>query len=133
MQSLVATERTTPNSVARSQISVTVNQADIAGEQVDIDVNQVWDINIGDTGTRLKDEFAKWDGKCGESTELQKRGASAESAEAWESTCKLTLSERKKFGPIFRRMMEQRAELKSFQVAAQAHRKAIVAEADRMQ
>jgi len=133
MQSLVATERTTPNSVARSQISVTVNQADIAGEQVDIDVNQVWDINIGDTGTRLKDEFAKWDGKCGESTELQKRGASAESAEAWESACKLASAEREKFYPIFKRMMEQRAELKSFQVAAQAHRKAIVAEADRMQ
>lgn len=133
MQSLVATERTTPNSVARPQISVTLNQGDITGEQVDIDVDQVWDINIGESGSRIAANFAKWDGKCGDSAELQKRGASAQSGEAWESACKQALAEREKFAPIFKKIMEQRAELKSFQGAAQVRRKAILAEANRMQ
>ena len=133
MQSLIATERATHNSVTRSQISVTVNQGDITGEQVDIHLDQVWDINIGEPGTRLRNEFAKWDGKCGESAELKKHGASAQSAEAWESACKQALGEREKFDPIFKRIMEQRAELKSFQVAAQARRKAIVGEANRIE
>ena len=128
MQSLVATERTTPNSVARSQISVTVNQGDITGEQVDIDVDQV-----GESGSRIAANFAKWDGKCGDSAELQKRGASAQSGQAWESACKQALAEREKFAPIFKKIMEQRAELKSFQCAAQVRRKAILAEANRMQ
>jgi hypothetical protein len=133
MQSLVATERTTSNAVERSQLSVSVNQGDIAGEQVDIGVEQVWDINIGEPGKRIADDFAKWDGKCGETAELQRRGANGQSAEAWESACKQALAEREKFIPIFRKIMEQRAELKSFEAAAQTRRKAIVTEANRIQ
>jgi len=133
MQSLVATERVTSNAVERSQISVSVNQGDIAGEQVDIGVEQMWDINIGEPGKRIADDFARWDGKCSDATELQRRGASAQSAETWESACKQALAEREKFVPVFRKIMEQREELKSFQAAAQRRRKAIVAEANRMQ
>ena len=133
MQSLVATERTTPNSVSRSQISVMVGQGDIAGGQVDIDVDQLWDINIAEPGARLKTEFAKWDRKCGESAELQKRGATVQSAEAWANACKQALAEREKFNPVFRTVMQQRAELKSFQDAARTRRKALVGEADRIE
>jgi hypothetical protein len=43
MRTLLVREHSTANSVARSQISVMVNQGDIAGNQVDIDVDQVWD------------------------------------------------------------------------------------------
>lgn len=112
---------------------MSVNQGDIAGDQVDISVEQVWDINIGEPGKRIADDFARWDGKCGDATELQRRGASAQSAEAWESACKQALAEREKFAPVFKKIMEQRAELKSFQAAAQTRRKAIVADANRMQ
>lgn len=133
MQSLVATERVTSNAVERSQISVSVNQGDIAGDQADIGVEQVWDINIGEPGKRIADNFARWDSKCGDAAELQRRGASAQSADAWESACKRALAEQAKFAPIFKKIMEQRAELKSFQAAAQTRRKAIVAEANRMQ
>ena len=133
MQSLVATERVASNAVERSQISVSVNQGDIAGDQADIGVEQVWDINIGEPGKRIADDFARWDGKCGDAAELQRRGASAQSAEASESACKRALAEREKFAPVFKTIMEQRAELKSFQAAAQSRRKAIVAEANRMQ
>jgi hypothetical protein len=87
MQSLVATERVTSNAVERSQISVSVNQGDIAGDQADIGVEQVWGINIGEPGKRIADDFARWHAKCGDAAELQRRGASAQSTEAWESAC----------------------------------------------
>ena len=119
MQSPVATERATNNPAARGQISVTVNQ--------------LWDINIANYGAALNGDFVKWDGKCGEPGELQKRGATAQSAEAWMTACKLASAEREKFMPIFKRIMEQRNELKSFQVAAQARRKALVAESNRIE
>jgi hypothetical protein len=37
------------------------------------------------------------------------------------------------FEPIYKQMSEQRANLKSFQAAAQAHRKALVSEANRIE
>jgi len=42
-------------------------------------------------------------------------------------------AEREKFTSIFERIMEQRAELKSIQVAAQARRKSLVDESDRIE
>jgi hypothetical protein len=133
MQSLLADERVTSNAVERSQISVSINQGDIAGEQIDIGVEQVWDINIGESGKRIADDFARWNGKCGDATELQRRGAIGQAPEAWEGACKRALAEREKFAPVFKKIMEQRAELKSLQATAQTHRKAIVAEANRME
>ena len=47
--------------------------------------------------------------------------------------CKEVVAERAKFEPIYRRLSEQRADLKSFQVTAQAHRKSLVNEANRIQ
>ena len=133
MQSLVSRERATPNSVARSQISVIVSQADITGDQTDIQVDQLWDINIGSPGSNLQNEFAKWEGNCGGSSKLRMRGATESAVDAWESACTRTLAERAKFGPIYKRIMERRAELKAFQATAQAHRKAMVQQADRME
>ena len=133
MQSLVDRQRNTPDSVSRSQISVTINQGDVTGEQVDIEVDQVWDINIGNPGSRLNAEFGKWNAKCGDASELEQRRASAESAKAWESACKEALAEWGKFAPIFQKIMEQRAEVKSIESSAQARRKEIVADSNRMQ
>lgn len=133
MQSLVNTERRTPDPANRGQISVAVNQGDVAGNQVDIEVDQIWDISIGEAGKRIAGDFAGWDGKCGDSAELERRRASAQSAEAWETACKRALTERAKFAPIYQKIMEERTELKSFEASAQTRRKAIVAEASRMQ
>ena len=77
MQSLVATQQETSDSVARSQISVTVGQGDITGGQLDTDVDTLWDLNIVDSGSRIYLDFDKWDGKCGTARELELRGARA--------------------------------------------------------
>jgi len=133
MRSLVERERQTLDSVTRSQIAVAVTQADIAGGQVDIQVQQVWDMGIGDTGSKLEKDFTSWDGNCGTDQELRKQGANDRAIEAWERACKAVVAERAKFEPIYRRLSEQRADLKSFQVTAQAHRKSFVNEANRIQ
>jgi hypothetical protein len=133
MKSLVARERSTSDAVTRSQISVAVTQGDIAGEQVDIQLQQIWDIGIGNTGANLEQEFAGWDGNRGTDRELQKQGANYRAVEAWDRACKEVVAERAKFEFTYRRLSEQRAELRSFQATAQAHRKALVNEANRIQ
>jgi hypothetical protein len=133
MKSLVGREQQTTDSVTRSQIAVAVTQEDIAGLQLDIQVQQVWDIGIGDTGSKLEKDFASWDGNCGTDQQLRKQGATDQVISAWDQACKEVVAERAKFEPIYRRLSEQRADLKSFQVTAQAHRKSLVNEANRIQ
>jgi len=133
MRSLVGRERATLDSVTRSQISVAVTQADIAGEQVDIQVQQIWDFGIGNSGTKLEKEFTGWDGNCGTDQELRKQGATDRAIETWGRACKDVVAERAKFEAIYKRMSEQRVDLKSFQATAQAHRKTLVNEANRIQ
>jgi hypothetical protein len=133
MHSLVERERQTLDSVSRSQLSVAVTQADIAGEQVDIQVQQVWDFGIGDSGVILEKEFTGWDGNCGTDQQLRKQGATDQVISAWDHACNQVAAARAKFEPIYRQMSEQRAELKSFQATAQVHRKALVDEANRIQ
>lgn len=124
------TKATTFDSVARSQIAVAVTQADIAGEQFDIQIRQIWDIGIGESGTKLEKEFTDWDGHCGTDQELRKQGASTQTTETWDEACREGLAERAKFGPIYRRMSNERADLRSFQTTAQSHRKSLVNEAN---
>jgi hypothetical protein len=133
MRTLVVRERATLDSVTRSQISVAVTQADIAGEQVDIQVQQIWDLGIGDSGTKLEKEFTGWDGNCGTDQQLRKQGATDQAISAWDEACKQVVVERAKFEPTYNRIGEQRADLKSFQATAQAHRKTLVNEANRIQ
>lgn len=133
MRSLVGRERQTLDAVTRSQISVAVTQADIAGEQVDIQVQQVWDISIGESGSQLEKQFTGWDGNCGTDQELSKQGATDRTIATWEQACQQVVEERAKFEPIYRHMSEQRAELRSFQATAQVHRKALVDQANKMQ
>lgn len=133
MQVLVDRERATRESLARSQIAVEVSQGDVAGSQTDIEVNQIWDLTIGNPGLDLAKAFANWDGNCGTPQDLQKRGASGQAIEAWLSACRVTLDERAKFGPVFKRIMDQRNEVKALQATAEAHRKALVIQATRME
>jgi len=133
MRALRGRERQTLDPVAKSQIAVAVTQADIAGDQVDVQVQQAWDMDIGNSGSKLAKEFAGWDSNCGTDQELRKQGASEQAIERWGKACKLALAERAKFEPIYRRMSEQRADLRQFQATAQAHRKALVREANLIQ
>jgi hypothetical protein len=130
MQVLVARERATVDSLTRGQISVEVSQGDIAGGQTDIEVDQIWDISIGYEGLNLHKTLTAWDGNC-KVAEFQRRGATTQSIEAWQSACEGTLAERTKFETAFRRITDERAALKSFQITAQRHRKALVDESTR--
>jgi hypothetical protein len=133
MQSLIDRERVTLDGVTRSQISIVVGQGDIAGDQTDIQVDQTWDFAITDAGSDIQRAFGRWDGNCQRSEEFRKRGATAQSIESWQTACNQTLLERAKFEPIFKRIMDQRAILKSFQVTAQEHRKALVEQSTRIE
>jgi hypothetical protein len=133
MQSLVGRERQTLDSVTRSQISVAVMQGDIAGDQIDVQVQQIWDFGIGDPGVKLEKEFTDWDGNCGKDQELRKQGATDQAIAAWDQACKQVVVERAKFEPIFKQMHQQRADLRAFQAAAKTHRKELVNEANRLQ
>lgn len=130
---LVTRERQTVDSVTRSQIAVAVTQADIAGEQVDIQVRQVWDIGIGESGSKLEKDFTTWDGNCGTDEHLRKQGATVQAIATWDKACKDVVTERPKFESIYRQMSKQRADLRTFQKTAQVHRKALVMEANRLQ
>lgn len=131
MRSRVARERATPNPVARGQISVGVSQEDVLGAQADVQVHQQWDLTILDSGQHLSEMLGR-PPICG-SSELQQQLAAPQSAVAWTSACQQALSEKARFDPILKSIIDQRAELKSFQDAAQSHRKALVDEASRIQ
>lgn len=133
MTSLVVRERTAADRITRSQIAVAVTQADIAGEQVDIQVHQVWDVSIGDSGVRLEKEFTGWDGNCGTDQQLRTQGATEQAMSAWDQACKQVVTERAKFEPIYKQISDQRSQLRSFQASAQAHRKVLVDEANKLQ
>lgn len=133
MRSLIEQERRTLDPNARIQISLQVGQGDLAGGQIDLQVDQIWDIDIGSSGKDMKQTFANWNAKCGTPEELQKRGASKQAIESWLDACKQTVAERAKFDAIYGHIMEQRADLKSFEATTQARRKALVDEANRMQ
>jgi hypothetical protein len=133
MRSAVTRERSTSNSVARGQLSVQVNQGDVAGTQADVQVQQTWDLSIGDAGRELSRQFASYPTDCTNRKQLQERGATGQSVDTWQSACQQAQAEKTKFELSYRRIMEQRRELQTFQAAAEAHRQALVAEANRIQ
>jgi hypothetical protein len=132
MKALVDREHRTGNSVARSRISVGVGQKDIDASQADIQVGQTWDLSIVDSGRSLSKTFATLPQKCS-AKGLEKRGAGEQALTGWQRACDQALTERAKFEPVFKRITDQRAELKSFQSAAESRRRALVAESDRIQ
>lgn len=132
MRSLVDRERKTSDSVARTQLSVNVIQGNVAGTQTDIEVNQMWDQTIAVSGRRLSSAFAGLPPNC-DAKSLRKYGAPSEAIASWQNACQQAITERPKFEEAFRRIKEQRAELKSFQARAESHRQALVAEAGRIQ
>lgn len=132
MQSLVARERRTSNSVTRAEISVAVNEGGIDGTQLDLDVNQTWDLEIGNSGESINKAFAGYQQNC-DIQRLQQRGANSQAIETWQSACQQVQAERSKFNPVYKQIMEQRADLRSFQTAAESRRQALVDEASRIQ
>jgi len=53
--------------------------------------------------SNLSREFANWGASCSTPVQLQKRGATTQAGEAWQTACKQALAEREKFTPIFKR------------------------------
>jgi hypothetical protein len=100
---------------------------------VDLQVDQMWDRTIGDSGKGLSRQFASYPADCNNRKELKKRGATGAAIDAWQSACQRAQAEKAKFEPFYRRIMEQRGELKAFQAASGSHRQALVAEASRIQ
>ncbi len=97
------------------------------------DERRVWDVTIGSAGKGIKETFANWNANCGTAEELQRRGASKQAIESWLNACKQTAVERTQFDVVYSRIMDQRADLKSFEATAQVHRKALVDEANRIE
>jgi len=133
MRSLLARERATHDSVVRSQISVEINQRDVAGAQADVQVDQMWDQTIGEGGQNLSKGFANLPPDCAAAKELQQRGVTAQAIAVWQSSCRDAATERAKFDPVFKGIRNQRYDLKAFQIAAQSHRQALGGETTRLQ
>lgn len=133
MQSLIARERQTVDSVTRTQISLDVGQGDLAGGQADLQVEQVWDLSILSNGQSLYQTFANWNERCGLSDEFMRSGATTQAIRSWETACKSALVEKQRFIPIFKHINSRRAEVKAIQEAAQSRRKALVEEAQRLE
>jgi hypothetical protein len=133
MRTLLVREHSTANSVARSQISVMVNQGDIAGNQVDIDVDQVWDQSLGTEGSSIRQTMAGYRTLCESWRELDKHGASPDAERAWRNACDTLGNEQNKFEPVYQRIVEQRNDLRRFQAQEKANRAALVTEASRME
>jgi hypothetical protein len=133
MRALVDQERRTSDPNARIQISLKVGQGDLAGERIDLEVDQIWDITIGSFGKDITQTFANWNADCGTAEELQNRGASWQAVESWLNACKEMIAERTRFNVVYRRVMQQRTDLKSYEASTQARRKALVEEASRIE
>lgn len=133
MQTLIARERQTVDSVTRTQISLDVGQGDLAGGQADLQVEQVWDLSILSNGQSLYQTFANWNERCGLSEQFMRSGATMQAVQSWETACKSALAEKQRFIPIFKHISSQRAEVKAIQEAAQSRRKALVEEAQRLE
>jgi hypothetical protein len=132
MRLLVAKERSTPDSVSRSQMFVAVNQKSVVGTQADLEVGQTWDRTIVDTGRNLKNKLVR-PVDCDRRKEFKKRGATSETIDVWERACQQLDAERAEFEVAFTKIMQERVNLKNFQTSAESRREALVADAGRFQ
>ena len=98
-KSLLTRVRQTLEFNTQTQISLQIEQGDSAGERLNHEVEQIWDVGIGRTGSELEKEFRGWDGNFGTDQELHKQGANTGAVEGWGKACKQPLAERTKFEP----------------------------------
>ena len=128
MQQLVAQEHLTANSVARSQISVSVDQEEVIGNQADLEINRVWDQEIGNSGMGIAQRLSTVPQECS-SEEFKKLPISSDAVTNWESSCNELQTERTSFEQSSKYIMARRADVKSFQTSARSRRKMLVDEA----
>lgn len=131
MQSLIERERATSSSATRAQITAVISQGDALGGQMDAQENQLWDDSIGPTGAGIRQKLSTGLTLCKQGEKigtkgLQTDGVSRKAIESWDTACRDADAEWTKYEPIYQHIMEQRADLKSFQVSEQSHRKALV-------
>lgn len=122
METLLQRKRMAPNAVMRSQIGVAITQGSVAGTQVDVQANAVWD-RIEERGAALSRSFASYPPSCVTSEELAARGASQAAIARWQSACPAAVAERIKFREALKRVTEARADLKAFQQGEEQRRK----------
>src|SRR5579872_6971670 len=60
MRSLLERERHTLDANTRAQIALRIQQGDLAGERLDMQLDQIWDRSIGDPGAALDNTFTRW-------------------------------------------------------------------------
>jgi hypothetical protein len=131
MRSLVREEQTSSNFVHRTQVSAAVIQGKLAGDRADLEVNQMWDRTIGDSGQTLRRIFQSLPSNCWVSS-LKLHGAPSSVVAQWLAACRAAQTEREKFEPVFGHIMEQRAQLKSFERTAASRRESLVDESQRV-
>jgi hypothetical protein len=120
MESLLDRERHTLDSNIRAQIALKIEQGDLAGEQLDVQLDQIWDMGIDEPGARLKREFSGWDGNCGKGAQLRKQGADDEAINAWDEACQQVVAERTKFEPLYKQIAAQSADVKSLEATSRS-------------
>lgn len=132
MQALVERERTTRGDVARSQVSVAVSQGEVAGDQADMQVDQVWD-QVTAGGQQAAQIFQSYHRGCGTPESLEASGAAHPVVLRWEEACGSLMSSETTFEPVFKRVLQERAELKTFQASEKQKRSLLVQQATRLE
>ena len=128
MRSRLARARATTDLVLRNQIVVEIQQRDIAGDQADIQIDQLWDNEMGRAGGELRSWFATYTSECASNGREKLPGTPP----AWESACRETVAAHAEFEPVWERIVERRAELRSIQTTAQGRRKSILKDSERI-
>ena len=131
MQKLVERERSTSDRGDRFQISLDVNQKRIDGDLFDIDVNQTWEWPIEDRLKTIAQQLENCVTTCNQ-RDAEKPGTEPTIKDQWESGCRNILAEQSNFQSIAQKVMEQRSELKTYQVNAKSLRETTVKQAEKL-
>jgi len=131
MQSLVERERITKDSLARSDLHLAVIDGQLAGDDADAQVNQVWD-RLFTAGQKIAQLYQQYHRGCATGEELRAKGAAPEIVQRWESACGAFMAEEVKFDPVYSKVSQERASLKAFQAEEKQKRDLLLVQATQL-
>jgi hypothetical protein len=131
MQKLIEREKNTPDPIDRSQLSIDVNQKSIDGDLFDIDVNQAWGWPVEEQLKTIAQQLASCSATCDQGG-AERPGTEPNTKDEWESGCRNIRAEQANFQSIARKVIEQRSELKTYQVRAKSLREATFKQAEKL-
>ncbi len=131
MQKLIERERSTPDPVDRSLISVDVNQKNIDGNLLDIDVDQAWGWPLEAQLKTITQQLESCALTCDQGG-AERPGTEPTTKDKWQSECQSIRTEQVNFQSIAQKVMEQRSELKTYQAKAKSLRETTVTQAERL-